>query len=167
MIQCFRAAARRIFPVLAVFLFLESSRAATQGVIVGNVRVQWLSDSLVRLEWKGPEGFENRKTFHIVNRNWPGTDFSIQTNNGAAEIRTADFTVRVPQDAGSLDDISISSANGELLYQHTGDLTNSVWLPAPSDHVQAWSFADTPRIVPPPWGLTPGPAKANPGTAGI
>ncbi len=162
MIQFLRAAARRRVPALAAILSVLSSQAPAQSVVVGNVRVQLLSDSLVRLEWKGAGGFEDRQTFHIVNRDWPGTSFTLQTNSGAIEIHAAHFTVRVPQDAVSLDDVSISSANGEPLYQHTGDLTNSVWLPAPSEKVQAWSFADTPRIVPPERGLTPGPDKDDP-----
>lgn len=152
---------RRTLPVLAVALSVLSSRAATQSVIVGNVRVQLLSDSLVRLEWKGAEGFEDRQTFHIVNRDWPGTSFTLQTNANAVEIHAADFTVHVPLDAGSLDDVTVLSATGDILYQHSGDLTNSVWLPAPAEKVRAWSFADTPRIIPPYWGLTPIPASAN------
>ena len=41
--------------------------------IVGNVRVQLLSPTLVRLEQKGPKGFEDRKTYTVLNREWPGT----------------------------------------------------------------------------------------------
>lgn len=127
------------------------------GVVVGAVRVEPLSDSLVRIEQKGPEGFENRKTFHIFNRDWPGTTFELQTNEAGVEIRTGGYTVRVPSEASSLDGVVVLSPEGETLYAYSGNLTNSVWLPAPSDHPQVWSFADTPRIVPPPWGLTPPP----------
>ena len=42
--------------------------------IIGRVRVQVLSPTVVRLEEQGPEGFEDRETFHIANRdNWEGT----------------------------------------------------------------------------------------------
>jgi PA14 domain/Glycosyl hydrolases family 31 TIM-barrel domain/Domain of unknown function (DUF5110) len=142
---------------------------ANDSVVVGNVRVQCLSDSLVRLEWKSPEGFENRKTFHIVNRDWPGTAITTETNAGAREvvIRTARYVVSVPQNASSLEGVRVKSPAGNLLYQFNGLLTNSVWLPAPSEMPRAWSFADTPRIVPPPWGLTPAPADAKrPQTSG-
>jgi len=137
------------------------ANGAPTGVIVGNVRVQMLSDSLVRIELRGPEGFEDRQTFHVVNRAWPGTAVTLQTNGDAVEIHSAGFVVRVPQNAVSLDGISIISAGGRVLYSCTGGLTNSVWLPSPSDTPEVWSFADTPRIVPPPWGLTP-PPKSMP-----
>jgi hypothetical protein len=38
---------------------------ASDDVIAGSVRVQLLSDSLVRLELKGAEGFEDRNPFHV------------------------------------------------------------------------------------------------------
>lgn len=126
-------------------------------VITGNVRVQLLSDSLVRLELKGPEGFENRKTFHIVNRDWPDAKFEVTTNGSIVEIQTANYTVDVPENATSLDGVQAKSADGQTLYQYDGVLNNSVWLPGPSDRPQVWSFADTPRIIPPKWGLTPAP----------
>jgi hypothetical protein len=142
--------------------------AGQNDVIVGNVRVQILSGSLVRLELKGPEGFEDRKTFHIVNRIWPGTQFTLSTNGNAAEIKTANFTVAVPPNATSLDGVQVKSKGGQILYQYNGVLDNSVWLPGPSDLPQVWSFADTPRIIPPKWGLTPAPPgnRDHPQTSG-
>ncbi|HEY3762883.1 MAG TPA: TIM-barrel domain-containing protein [Verrucomicrobiae bacterium] len=154
MVKSLRGLVCRMFLTLAA-IGCGWSSSATPGVVVGNVRVQLLSDSLVRIELKGPEGFEDRTTFHIVNRDWPGTSFTVETNGGAVKIHTANFTVKVPQNANSLGGISISSAAGQMLYQYSGILTNSVWLPAPSEKVKAWSFADAPRIVPPAWGLTP------------
>ncbi len=147
--------------------------AQNDSVIVGNLRVQMLSDSLVRLEIKGPEGFEDRNTFHIVNRDWPGTRFELTTNNGVLDIHTAGYVVRIAvPEAETMDgagitrqiatmtsfyEVSVLSTNGETLYRGANDLTNSAWLPAPADNPEVWSFADTPRIVPPPWGLTPPP----------
>jgi len=154
---------RRIFPSIKLLAALTLSlsaifaNGAMPGVIVGNIRVQMLSDSLVRIELKGPEGFEDRQTFHVVNRDWPGTTVTLQTNEDAVEIHAAAFAVRVPQNAVSLDGISIISASGQVLYSCNGGLTNSVWLPSPSDTPEVWSFADTPRIIPPSWGLTPPP----------
>ncbi|HEV2452641.1 MAG TPA: TIM-barrel domain-containing protein, partial [Verrucomicrobiae bacterium] len=154
--------------LLAGWLPGQCLLAAENDVIVGNVRVQLLSGSLVRLELKGPEGFEDRTTFHIVNRVWPGAQFTFSTNGVAAEIETANYTVAVPQNATSLDGVQVKSNGGQILYQYNGVLDNSVWLPGPSDRPQVWSFADTPRIVPPKWGLTPAPADntAHPQTSG-
>jgi hypothetical protein len=145
-------------PILFLTCFLAAQSLFGQNsVTVGNVRVQ-VSDSLVRLELKGPEGFENRKTFHIVNRDWPEAKFDVTTNGGIVEIQTINYTVDVPENATSLDGVQIKSADGQTLYRYDGVLANSIWLPGPADKPQVWSFADTPRIIPPKWGLTPAPA---------
>ncbi len=127
-------------------------------VIVGKVRVQLLSDSLVRLELKGPKGFEDRATFHIVNRDWPGVAFATNTVDGEVVIRTVNYVVCVPQDADSLSGVRIESPNGQVLFNCDGKFENNPWLPGPADKPDVWSFADTPRIIPPLWGLTPAPA---------
>jgi hypothetical protein len=143
---------------LVVFVLVFNQRLfADSNIVVGKVRVQLLSKSLVRIELKGPEGFEDRSTFHIVNRDWPGTSFTTNVETNEMVIRTADYLVRVPQNATSLNDLEVDSPAGKTLYKYDGILTNSVWLPGPSDNPQVWSFADTPRIVPPAWGLTPPP----------
>jgi alpha-glucosidase (family GH31 glycosyl hydrolase) len=142
---------------LGSLILAVRSAANPQNAVVDNIRVQVLSDSLVRIEFKGPRGFEDRKTFHVVNRDWPGAAFSLKTNSDAVEVHAADFVVRVPQNSESLDGVAVTSADGESLYNCTGVLTNSVWLPSPSDKPQAWWFADTPRMVPPARGLTPPP----------
>ena len=140
---------------------------ADDQIVIGSVRVQLLSDSLARLELKGAEGFEDRNTFHIANRNWSGTRFTTETNATEVVIHTTHYVVRVPQNAQSLDGVRVESAAGATLYKYDAGLTNSAWLPAPSDKPQVWSFADTPRIIPPPWGLTPAPANAShPQTSG-
>jgi len=65
---------------LATLLAAGFAPAKPSDFITGNVRVQLLSDSLVRIELRGSEGFENRKTFQVVNRDWPGTAFTTNTN---------------------------------------------------------------------------------------
>jgi hypothetical protein len=131
--------------------------AANQSVQEGDVRVQLLSDSLVRLEARGEKGFEERLTFHVVERNWPGVSFQTSTSEDSISIKTRNYTVRVPRNAKNLDGVVVNSPAGEVLYRHDGKLENSKWLPGPTDTPAAWWFADTPRIVPPAWGLTPAP----------
>ena len=62
--------------LVALTVFLSGAHATASmrppNILVGNVRVQLLSDSLLRIELKGPAGFEDRETFHVVNRDWPG-----------------------------------------------------------------------------------------------
>ena len=155
------------FVILAAFLFTFHASAVGQpSVIVGSVRIEPLSDSLVRLEVKGSEGFEDRNTFHVVNRYWPGTAFSVETNSDTVEIHTVDYTVRVPLEATKLDGVTVVSPDGTELYHYDGKLENSKFLPSPSDEPQAWWFADVPRIVPPEWGLTPPPPDAGSPTNG-
>lgn len=150
-----------MFPlILCVCLVTTRTGAADSGppeVVVGQVRVQVLSSSLVRLELKGPEGFENRATFHVVNRNWSGTAFTTNSDADDVVISSAGYKVLVPRNARSMDDVEVQSANGQLLYAFDGKLENNRWLPGPADKPEGWSFADTPRIVPPSWGLTPLP----------
>jgi alpha-glucosidase (family GH31 glycosyl hydrolase) len=139
--------------------FDTNSQIVAEGgsVTIGNIRVQLISDSLVRLEVKGPEGFEDHKTFHIVDRSGPGANGAVAKwiGHGVVEIKTAGYMVNVPLNATSLDGVTVLSTNGDVLYHYDGHLENNRWLPAPSDHPQVWWFADTPRIVPPKWGLTP------------
>ena len=159
------AAARFILPfITCVCLATAQTGEANSGsreVVVGNVRVQLLSDSLVRLELRGGEGFENRATFHVVDRNWPGTAFTTNSDAGDVVIRTARYAVRVPQNARALEGVQVQSAGGQLLYAYDGKLENNRWLPGPAEKPEVWSFADAPRIIPPPWGLTPAPANSR------
>lgn len=140
---------------------------ARQGIVIGKVRVQLLSESLLRLEVKGSEGFEDRTTFHVVDRDWPGTAFTTETNSDETVIRTRDYVVRVPNDADSLDGVRVQTPEGRRLYTYDAELENSKWLPGPADKTEAWWFADTPRLIPPPWGLTPAPSDTeHPATSG-
>ncbi|HUJ09088.1 MAG TPA: TIM-barrel domain-containing protein [Verrucomicrobiae bacterium] len=131
--------------------------APLPNVVSGDVRVQLLSDSLVRLEQKGPSGFEDRATFHVVNRNWPGTAFTTHTNSDEIVVSTMNYVIRVPKDAKTLDGIRVESASGQRLYSYDGALENSRWLPGPAEKPMVWLFADSPRLIPPTWGLAPAP----------
>ena len=158
--------------VTVMLLFAPAlSAREIPAAIVGNVRVQLLSDSLVRLELRGKNGFEDRPTFHVVSRNWPGQEFSIShtrhtwkespfvdpvalkpagralVSNPIEWIKTKNFTIEIPANAKSLEGVTIRSSDGQELFHHDGKLENSRWLPAPSDKPQGWSFADTPRIA--------------------
>ena len=143
---------------MCCFCGITPTLLATDAVVVGSVRVQMLSSSLVRLESAGAEEFENRNTFHVVNRNWPGTSFSSNLVSGMVVIVTPNYIVNVPQGATSLAGTYVASPAGQVLYQYAGTLTNNVWLPGPSDSPTVLSFADTPRFIPPPRGVVPAPA---------
>jgi alpha-glucosidase (family GH31 glycosyl hydrolase) len=56
--------------------------------------------------------------------------------------------------------VYVTSPEGKVIFQAGDTLSNSVWLPGPAENITAWSFADTPRLIPPAWGLTPAPNGA-------
>ncbi|MBN2064858.1 MAG: hypothetical protein JW745_08645, partial [Sedimentisphaerales bacterium] len=91
--------------------------AAAHTEVVGDVRVQLLSDTLVRIELKGPNGFEDRPTFHISERNWDGTQASRNEANGKVSIKTADFSVVVPAAAKDLNGIVVVDNNGNEIWE--------------------------------------------------
>lgn len=101
-----------------LILALMSSFAAVSRAdeIIGNVRVQVLSPTLVRIELKGPQGFENRPTFHITERNWPGTAVTRSSSGGFELIETADFIVKVPSEGQSLDEIVVTDRSGTVIW---------------------------------------------------
>ena len=84
--------------------------------IVGDVRVQVLSPTLVRIELKGPQGFEDRETFHITERTWPGAAVTRSSSGGFEFIETSDFIVKVPSGAQSLDGIVITDTNEVVIW---------------------------------------------------
>ncbi|MEI9864798.1 MAG: hypothetical protein WDN00_09640 [Limisphaerales bacterium] len=136
---------------------------ASDDVIIGQIRVQVLSSSLVRLELKGAKGFEDRNTFHVVDRNWPGTPYASNLVAGEVVINTAQYAVHVPQAAASLNGTYVTSPAGSVLYRFDGTLTSSAWLPGPADNPMVFPLADAPRLIPPPGGLVPAPAGTPPG----
>lgn len=125
-------------------------------VIEGDVRVELLRDSLVRLEVKGPRGFENRPSFTVEKRTgWSDIAFADRTENGCRVIETERYSVFVPLGAQSVDGCRITDRQGKTVWQFETDTTNNVYLPSPSDALQSWSFTDAPRVIPSEDGYTP------------
>ncbi len=153
---------RTVFPALLCLLALLSS-ARGEDVIVGDIRVQTLSPRLVRIERRGPLGFEDRETFLVVERSWPGVPARIRKGeDGRTVVSTQHYAVLLPVDASSLEGIEIRSPSGELLYRVGSDLPAGPRFPAPNDMGPAFAAADSPRIIPPPWGAAPPPEDALP-----
>ena len=50
------------------FMLPFAAEATSSTVIVGDTRISALSPTLLRIEAKGPKGFENRQTFNVVGR---------------------------------------------------------------------------------------------------
>ncbi len=128
-------------------------------IVSGSVRVQLLSPTVVRVEQRGPHGFDDRKTFVVRNRTWPGVRFTSGVEHGAMMCKTAGYTVRVKLNAESLQDVTILSPAGKKLAQFGAKLPDDALLPAPGDHAKSYELVDRPRIVPAPWGATPAPVR--------
>lgn len=124
-------------------------------VTVDNIRVGLLSDTMVRVEYKGSKGFEDRDTFYVSNRDAVKAPEHTQTVEGSnTVISTANYKVYVPTDATSLNGVRIVSASGDELWRYTGNTTSNVYLPSPSDELKSWYFTDSPRIVPSDYGYS-------------
>jgi hypothetical protein len=135
--------------------------------IIGNLRLQALSPTLLRVEVRGPEGFEDRETFTVVKRDWDGGGFDVEKLNHVTELRTPYYRVIVENKAQMLADVRLVNLNGEPLYRFNDQLPSLSDLPAPSSLPRVWAMADNPRIVPPAWGATPPPQnQASNATSG-
>lgn len=71
--------------------------ASASEVVIRNLRVQALSPTLVRVEHRGPLGYEDRNTFTIVNRSvWSGVPIlSVERGIDVSIIKTAYYQVEV------------------------------------------------------------------------
>ena len=161
------------FRSLKPFLFASFTALALAGVAradgtpsftVNNVRVQVLSPTLVRLEVKGPKGFEDRLTYHVVNRDWSGTAATSTVSGGNTLVSTARWKVSVPTQGTALSGVTITSPAGATLWNYTSLPPNQVSLPAPSSANVSWAIADTPRMIPAPWGFNVAPAGSASGS---
>ena len=118
-------------------------------VTEGQVRVELLRDSLVRIEAKGPKGFENRPSFTVEKRaGWDEVVFAEKTENGYRVIETDAYTVYVPLNATGADGCYITDPSGSELWRFETDTDSNVVLPSPSDELKSWYFTDTPRVIP-------------------
>lgn len=135
------------FPVLAV--------AGPYTLVAGNIRIQVVSNHLIRLEQKGPMGFEDRKSFTVVNRDYGTPKVKVRRQADATILESDAFTIFTPDKALTLRDVLIYDAYNQLIYQNDGKLPATSYLPAPGYMKPAWVMADSPRLIPPAWGATP------------
>ena len=134
--------------------------------VVGPVRVQPLGPYLVRIETRGPRGFEDRETFTVADR--AGEPVAVQEWRGAGEtaVATAHYRVVVPENAAGLAGVRVEDAAGATLCELSGALLGKKFLPAPSALPAVWVLGDAPRVVPPAWGALPPPDGAADATSG-
>jgi len=136
--------------------------------IVGDIRVQALSPTLVRIEQKGPQGFEDRRTLTVIDRDWEGAPMKAEKKNGQVLLTSPTFQVSVPENARDLTGVTLRDTTGEVLHTISRDDLKFGFLPSPSAMPTAWVLPDAPRLVPPAWGATTAPASGvtNANTSG-
>lgn len=150
---------------------LSEASGASDSVVVGNVRVTALSDTLVRIEPRGPKGFEDRTTFSVVGRD----EFpllSIRTLNTSASgtwLGTSAYAVFIPASGvGStgLANATVATLDGRIIWEgkNTGTASkvapNALHWPSPLS-ASAYAFEDRPRFHVPEWGPTPIPKGSS------
>ena len=123
-------------------------------VVARGTRVQALSPTLLRVEPKGPQGFEGRSTFIVVNRTFTGVPASTRETAGGTNISTAYYSVLLREDRTFV----VLGADGRRLYDSLATPpSNLLHWPSPLG-AAAYVVEDRPRFVPPEWAPQPAPA---------
>ena len=153
-----------------VLFFLAGSYAMMNPVLasfeIGDVRVQPLGPHLVRIERRGPSGFEDRETFTVRDRTGETVEAREIQNGGDVRIETATYRVVVPGNASGIEGIRVENAEGATLCVLSNAALAKRFLPTPSALPAVWVLGDAPRVVPPPWGALPPPEGAENATSG-
>lgn len=148
-----------LFPTLSAFSFtkakadsavsVDEDGGAKKYIVNETVRVTPLSGSVVRLEEKGKNGFEDRETFYVLGReDFTAPESEYDTVGEWIVITAGAYRVHVPIGATNLDGIYVTDASGVTLYKYNGVSLPNTYLPSPSDDLRGWYFSDNPRIVP-------------------
>ena len=107
-----------------------SSYAGTQGtttVVAGDARFQFLTPSLVRLEYAPKGVFVDAPTAVVQKRDWPAVDVQSSREKGWLTIHTRDMTLRYRLDSGPF-----ASANLEVTWANTHGAPHA-WHPGQVD----------------------------------
>ena len=84
-------------------------------VVDGNARFTVESPTLIRLEYAGDGGFQDRPTFNAVNRSMPATAFTTSvSDDGYRIIKTSALTLRYRENSGPFNaaNLSLDLGNG-------------------------------------------------------
>ena len=125
-------------------------------IILGNLRIQLLSETIVRVEEKGPKGFEDRPSYIVSNRdNYEHVNYTLEDTDYGQLVKTDNYHIQVPAD-GLVDNVYITTPEGDVLwnYKNAGRTDTNVYLPSPSDELSSWYFTDSPRIIPSEYGYS-------------
>ncbi len=120
-------------------------------IIIGDVRIQLLSDEIIRIEYGKNGEFCDDNTFFIPDKAQYaayGTAYSVEEN----VICFGDYELYVPENAKGLAGVKLDK-NGKKVYSY-GTLKNSGELPPLDKTPAAFAICDTPRIIVPQGGYS-------------
>lgn len=124
-------------------------------VTVGSVRVQLLSNTLVRIEGKEASGFEDRPSFSVPKRTgWKKVGYRIEKTDKEQIVVTNNYHVHIPDPSAGLSNVYITDPSGSELWRYEGLTTSNMYLPSPGDELSCWYFSDTPRVIPSEYGYS-------------
>ena len=120
-------------------------------IILRNIRVQLLSEEVVRVECGKNGKFCDENTLFILNcSRYKATKVAYTEKDGA--ICFGSYTLCIPENTDSLSGVRLDK-NGETVYTYK-KLSNSGELPAMDQTPEAFALSDTPRIVVPKGGYS-------------
>lgn len=119
-------------------------------IIYGNIRVQLLSEDIVRIEYGKNGKFCNENTFFIPNR----TEYkgSVSYTREKEAICFGDYKLCLSESAKSLNGVCLEK-KGKKVYTYI-KLANSGELPPLENTPEAFALSDTPRIIVPEGGYS-------------
>lgn len=145
----------------AAALAEDESKPVTT-IIYKDMRLQLLSDTVVRIEDKSNGAFEDRASYTVQNRaDWGAkVEYAVNKTDGGYDVVTDCYTVTIPEN-GTAEDVRIVNSAGKTLYEFYGKTGTNVYLPSPSEELSSWYFTDSPRAIPSEAGYKPTTAPLN------
>ena len=153
-----------LMPMLLCLLVLAgalSASALQAGVVTiqsGAVRVELLSDTVIRVEEKVNGSFEDRTTLAAVGRDdFPGVKATVSETGTVITAKTENYTVKLKKNSTSLaaDPVEVTDKSGRLVWKYSYDNDDTVpihgfytLLPDPGDTPEVFALADAPRVIP-------------------
>ena len=128
--------------------------------IQNNIRIQFLSKDIVRLEVGKKGVFCDEDTLLVAGKStFDGVDVNVVAKPDGAYVTCDNVTVFVPADAKSLVGVK-ALVDGKIAYVYKF-LRNSGELPALDKTPEVFALADNPRVVLPEGGYRPNGQKNN------
>lgn len=124
-------------------------------MIFKNIRVELLSEDIIRIEYNAKGSFWDRNTFFIPNREqYEGLEAErVITKEDGHEIIFGEYRLFIPEKSRSLRGVRLTNKEGNVIYTYK-KLKNTGELPAIGQTPEVFPLSDTPRIYVPEGGYT-------------